>query len=343
MPKYELKALQRELEQGKLWPVYWLHGPELWKAREALAWIREAVFGKKFKVESQNEETLDGAEVDASTVKEAAMTLSFGFGGMGSSGARLIVVRDAHSLKEAEELSELFGPAQPKSELTTVCVFLAKELDGRKKFSKLIVEKAAVLPCDEIGESNRESWIRFLAKRRDVEFPPELIANLISLDPWSLDRVEQEIEKWIVSGLNQDILCKGAAEIGEAHDFVDSLFSRDIYGALSQVSYFASQPDLSLPLLGLLGWHLRQLILYRASKGQATSSSAKSNPYLGERLRRWSENWTLGELLAVQEELAQLDFSMKQTAQMPLALWTNLVIHTNSGFQPRQLEARTRF
>ena len=36
MPKLEPKTVQRELDQGQLWPVYWLYGGEAMKARELL-------------------------------------------------------------------------------------------------------------------------------------------------------------------------------------------------------------------------------------------------------------------------------------------------------------------
>ena len=36
MPKLEAKQVQKELDEGWLWPVYWIYGPEGMKARELL-------------------------------------------------------------------------------------------------------------------------------------------------------------------------------------------------------------------------------------------------------------------------------------------------------------------
>ena len=328
MPKYDLKTIQKELETGKIWPVYWIYGPENWKSREVLQWIRKAVLeSKEGKSEASSglfgfgfgNEAFEAAETNSYQLLEAAQSLSLG------GGIRFITVRDAHLLRDMEPLSELFGPAvQKKSELTSVCVFISKELDGRKKFSKQLLEKAAVIPCEEIGESNRETWIQYLAKRKELQLPSDFIPRLLSLDPWSLDRIEQELEKWVVAGMDRDIVSVNLNPFGEAQDFVEALFMRDLSLSLPQVSYFATQADASLPLLGLLGWHLRQLIVYVANRGQ-TPSSAKSNPYLAERLRRWQGKWKLSELLDLQAELAHLDYGLKQSAASPLGLWTSLV------------------
>ena len=40
MPKLEPKVIQKELEQGVLWPVYWLYGQERMKSRELFKRIR---------------------------------------------------------------------------------------------------------------------------------------------------------------------------------------------------------------------------------------------------------------------------------------------------------------
>lgn len=130
MPKLDAKAVQKELEQGLAAPVYWLYGPEKMKSRELLKKIRSAVLGNGQKVSflGGSEEVFEGDQVRAIEIVEAAKSLSFG------GGTRLLVIREAHALKEMESLAELLGPSQPLSELPSICVFLAKDLDGQKSF-----------------------------------------------------------------------------------------------------------------------------------------------------------------------------------------------------------------
>ena len=89
MPKLEPKQIQKELEQGQLWPVYWLYGQERMKSRELLKRIRRAALGEK--PETFCAETLiEGTEVDAASIVDSAQSPSLG------GGLRFIVVRDAH-------------------------------------------------------------------------------------------------------------------------------------------------------------------------------------------------------------------------------------------------------
>jgi DNA polymerase III delta subunit len=321
MPKLELKAVQKELEQETLWPVYWIYGPEKLKSRELLKRIRTVVLGKESEKSTAwgwSEEVFEGTETDASSVVDAALSPSLG------GEIRLIVVRDAHALKGPESLTELFGPAQKKTELMSVCVCLSKDLDARKKFSKALIEKAAVVPCEEVTEDQRESWIQFLAKRRKLEVKPHLLLQLRSLDPWSLDIVDQELEKYAVAGQSEDVMLEGIKEYEGAEKFIFDFLSRNLKVALPQVGYFASHPDESLPLLGLLTWNVRQLALFLADREQGTRY-VKLNPFLVERFKKWSACWKLSEIQQLQQELFELDFKVKQTPLLPLGLWSSLV------------------
>jgi DNA polymerase-3 subunit delta len=319
MPKLEPKAIQKELEQGQLWPVYWLYGTEGMKARELLKRIRDAALGDggasgetPSLLGALSEERIDGAVTDPSSILESAQSLSLG------GGLRFIVVKDAHALKGAEALSPLLGQKGTREELPSVCVFVAKDLDARKKFSKLLLEGAAVVPCEEIAESEREAWISYLAKRRGVEVPVEIRATLAALDPWSLDIIDQELEKLSLGGAVQE-LAEGGAHAHAGERFLSAFFSRRKDEALLATAVFADRLDEALPLLGLLAWNARQLALVTAN------SSVKLNPYVLERLKGWGRVWTVADVSRLNHELGELDFALKQTGALALGAWSGLV------------------
>lgn len=331
MPKLEPKIIQRELEQDQLWPVYWLFGQERMKSRELLKRIRKSVLGDTDAF-GFAEESLDAGEVSAEQVLEAAQSLSLGFGG---DSVRFVVVRDAHLLKNPEILGPLLQPRAKRAELSSVVVFLSKDLDGRKKFSKLLLEKAAVVPCEEVQESEREAWIQYLAKRKNLTLSGPACAQLILLDPWNLDIIDQELEKLSLiqdsgmgaGGAAQEVLLVGTAFLGGVSEqFLQAFFSRDRKEGLRVSEAFAEHPDESLPLLGLLNWNVRQLTLILADRQAGRQSTQKLNPYSAEKFARWISHWQLSELLELQEELARLDFSFKQTPLSSLGLWTELVL-----------------
>jgi DNA polymerase III delta subunit len=327
MPKLEPKQVQKELDQGQLWPVYWIYGHERMKSRELVKRIRKTALGEN-PDSFCPETTLEGGEVDAATIVDAAQSPSLG------GGLRFIVVRDAHAIKESEGLSGLLGPRGKVSELGSVVVFLSKDLDGRKKFSKTLTEKAAVIPCEEVAEGEREAWIQYLCKRRGLELPGEQVASLATLDPWSLDIIDQELEKFSLaqwdakSGVSgADVFLAGGVSfgaLGGADVFLECFFARDLKSAVAKVEAFADQPDESLPLLGLLAWNVRQLALIVSDRERGTRN-AKVNPYLAERFTRWAQRWSLDEIEALQSRLMQVDFGFKQTPLLPLGLWSTLV------------------
>jgi DNA polymerase III delta subunit len=319
MPKLELKTVQKDLEQGVLWPFYWLYGDEKLKSRELLQRIRKVALGDLSASQGVwGEEVFEGNETDVAVILDSALSPSF------SGGVRLIVVQEAHALKNPENLSSLFGPPQKLSELASVCVCIAKDLDARKKFSKVLIEKAAVVPCEGVAEDQREVWVRYLAKRRGLDLTPTSVMQLNVLDPWSLDRVDQELEKYSVAGSLAEVILDDTGTSFEADQFLESFFSRNLAAALPQVSRFAHQVDEALPLLGLLGWNVRQLAVVIDDRNHGTRYS-KLNPYLVDRFRRWSSKWSLGEVIQLQNELLNLDFSLKQTPLLPLGLWSHLV------------------
>jgi DNA polymerase III delta subunit len=323
MPKLEPKIIQKELDQDQIWPVYWIYGAERMKSRELLKRIRKAVFGEESAPNSVfglAEETIDGAGLEAVSVVEAAQSMALG------GGARLIVVRDAHGLKNPEQIADLFGPKKARKELTSVCVFLSKDFDARKKVSKLLNEKAAVVPCEEVPETDREAWVQYLAKRKGVALKEQSVLQLCSLDPWSLDIIEQELEKFTLDPTGSGEVFLGGMAPGLGSDsFLDAFFARDLKQSLLIVEGFAHHPDQALPLLGLFSWNVRHLGLLLADE-KAKSRVVKLSPYVADKLRAWSRNWSLQEVLELQRRLEILDFGTKQTPLLPIGLWSDLVV-----------------
>lgn len=327
MPKLEAKQVRQELEAGWLWPVYWLYGHERMKSRELLARIRRLVLGQESAATglgSFAEETLDGSDVTAAQVVDAAQSLSLG------GGSRLVVVKDAHAIKDSEELGALLGPRAKKDAIQSVCVFLSKDLDGRKKFSKTLTEKAAVVPCEDVLEEERDGWIGFLAKRRDLVLAAQELATLRLMDPWGLDIVDQELEKLSLireSGQQEgaSVLLEELGRSAATEEFIVAFFGKKSREAMETVASFANRPEEALPLLGLLGWNVRQLACLVGGGADGTRQ-LRVPPHLMNRFSSWAKLWSLEEVIALQEALGEIDFSIKQTPRIPLGLWSALVL-----------------
>jgi DNA polymerase-3 subunit delta len=332
MPKIEPKALQKELDSGKVRPVYFLYGPERMKSRELVKRIiRAALAGAE--PNAFNLEKLDAGESGVEAILDA--TQAFSLGG----GTKVVWVRNAEDLKNLEPLAEYLKslpftlPVDP-SELPSVLVLVSKNFDGRKKASKAITESAAVAECEEVAEQDREPWIDYLAKRRGVTLDPAERITLRGLDPWSLDIVDQELQKLELIGTDLELRSQALLSGISAYardDFMDAIFTRDLKRALSLQHLFCADMEVQLPFLGLVSWNLRHLKLFLLEQDSRSRSGEKRNPHLLRNLERWRKHWDSTSLRKLEHSLFTIDFSLKNTRLLSPALWTEMLTVTARG------------
>lgn len=326
MPKIEAKVIQKELDSGKLRPIYYLYGPERMKARELFKRIQKAVHGDE-PVNDFNYEKWDGSETAAETILDSVQSFSM----MG--GTKLVVVRNADEMERLDSMIPYLKEC-PDTVDSSVLVMLAKGFDARKKISKAIEGAAAVIHCEEVSDHDREPWIDYLAKRRGVRITPEEKMALRGLDPWSLELVDQELAKLELIGddttLRSDALLSGVDSMAR-DQFIEGLFLRNRALALKHVHHFHSDMDVQLPILGLIAWNLRQLKVALIEKETRTRSTERRNPYLAQKLDRWARAWTLDALQDFEQDLFDIDFALKNTRAIGEGLWMNLVLMNTRG------------
>jgi len=326
MSRIEAKFVQKELESGKLRPVYWIFGPERMKSRELVRRIKKACFGDETPNDF-NFEKHDGSEAGTATILDAAQ----GFSLMG--GTKLILVRNAEELKDQEMLVEYFESLDSQepmeaSELSNVIVFISKNFDARKKATKKIQELVATIPCEEVKEEEREPWIGYLSKRRGITLKNEEAILLRALDPWSLDIVDQELAKLELVAdeeeLRKQVLLNGVDAFAR-DDFIDALFCRDKKRTMKWMHLFCEEIEVQLPVLGLVSWNLRHLKLVLMEEKTRFRSGEKRNMYLQRNLDRWKRHWTFNSIQEFEHGLFEIDFSLKNTRLMGKGLWASLL------------------
>ncbi len=326
MSRIEAKMIQKELEAGKLRPAYWIFGPERMKSRELVRRIQKTAFGDQTPNDF-NFEKHDGSEAEISTILDAAQ----GFSLMG--GTKLILVRNAEELKQQDLLVDFFESIDSHdpvlaADLSNVIVFVSKSFDARKKATKKIQELVATIPCEEVGEQEREPWIGYLAKRRGITLKSEELVLLRGLDPWSLEIVDQELAKLELvadeEDLRKQVLLNGVDAFAR-DDFIDALFCRDKKRTLKWMHLFCEEIEVQLPILGLVSWNLRHLKLLLMEEKTRSRSGEKRNPYLQKNLDRWKRHWTFDSIQNFEHGLFEIDFSLKNTRLTGKGLWTSIL------------------
>jgi DNA polymerase-3 subunit delta len=330
MPKLEPKAIQKELEAGKIRPVYFLYGSERMKSRELLKRIQKVVLNGEAPNDF-NIEKWDASEVGAETIIDAAQSLSL----MG--GTKLVIARAIDEVKNLDPIVDYLkslesGAPATIDDLQCVLVLLSKNFDARKKTSKVISEVAAVVACEEVEENDREPWIDYLSKRRGISLSDSEKLTLRGQDPWTLEIIDQEIGKLELVGEDQTLraeaLLSGVSAFAR-DEFIDAIFCRNTKRALELVHLFSSEMEVQLPFLGLLSWNFRHLKLAVMEHEMKTRSNEKRNPYLDRKLDRWKRYWNLKSITELEHALFQIDFSLKNTRLLGLGLWTDALIRTS--------------
>jgi DNA polymerase III delta subunit len=336
MPSYQPKEIQKELDSNLFWPFYMLVGNEALKSREVIKRILKA--GKA--EEGFGPDYFDGGEVDAHAILDSAQTM--GFGG----GPKFVVIRNFHQLKSAEVLAPLFGSGkksrQKLEDTQWICIAVSNDLDKRKKFSKLVVDQAACVDCGPVADADRIPWIQYLAKHvkrhsisaisatqatqgnsTPLKLSPEQELLLSQIEPFNLDSVNQELEKLALSPeSDSSAVTIGSNDDINADRFIHDIFERNAKGALLKTRDLAASPDTVFPLIGLLTWNIRQLVTMKTSNAGAV----RVPPFILDRLKKWAREWDHEALVALNHDLEQIDYSLKQTPRMGMALWDNLIM-----------------
>jgi DNA polymerase III delta subunit len=250
-----------------------------------------------------------------------------------------VEIREAHKIQDLDALDPLLKQAhttpRSRSETPWVLVLISDALDGRKKSTKTLTQVSAYLPCDPVAEQDRGAWVKYLAKSLTPELSlklrPEWVEALTYLDPWTLDRVSLELKKLdLVRDSDEDLaslISEGVLGGENEQFFLDAFLSKQKNLALRSLPSFCEEPEKVHPLMGLLGWNIRNLALILACReGRISTTELKLGPWILRRLESYAPRWTLRELSGVARHLSQMDFALKQTQTSGVTLWTDLVL-----------------
>lgn len=324
MPRIEPKVVQKELESGTIHPLYWLFGSEDLKSRELVKRIHTALtqLGPKKKNKTLDEGL---ARFEKTVVDAGELTVSEFVDHLRSPGLgtrfQLFTVRNAHVWKDLDLLIEWAAQESklPPDErgAVSIAVLLAKELDIKKKAQKAIAEACPCVPCEEVAERDRLAWIRYLAERRELKLPQSIEAALLYAEPWSLDRVEQELERLSLTPTENWKESFGDSETALSTPvFVDAFFKRSRTRMLSILPGWAASSEDYFPLLGLLSWYARQM----------DTALRGGSPAGRDRIRDYVPHWDDRELGELHQSLQELDLKLKSAPIDPMAAWTSLAM-----------------
>jgi DNA polymerase-3 subunit delta len=142
--------LERSLREG-VRPLYLLLGPEIYLRRVAVKAITEVALSRTL-LREFNESSFTLLSDPVQSAIAAAEQLPM------MSDTRVVRIRDFAKLREADEdvlIRYLNNPAP-----TTVMIFVADELDKRKKATKVLLDVCTVVEFSPLKDAEAKTWAR---------------------------------------------------------------------------------------------------------------------------------------------------------------------------------------
>jgi len=244
---------KKELEAGLPAPVYHVFGSPF-LVEETADRITEALFPEG--PDDFNFHVFHAASTPAEDVVTAADTLPF------MAPRRLVLVKEAQAFRAAAK--KVFGRYLEHPAPQTCLVFLSGAPDRKNAFLKFLKEKGCREIRVEISENRVPMWLRERAAEKGIRLTPEAERHLLDLVGPDLAALAGEIEKLSLSGAREIDLARVEETVGHVRDYtpfaiVEAIRRGDMERALRILKALRDGGQDAVGLLGLIGWHYRQL------------------------------------------------------------------------------------
>jgi len=264
------QEFHRDLEKGKIHPLYYFHGPERGLIHEAVRRIEEKALNPATR--EFNRELIDAGEESSASILEKLHTLPL------RSPWRLVIIRQADIVckKEAAALISYLENPNP----STCAVFVGEKADLRLKFFQTLEKKGAVVAFYPPSPRETLEWLSVAAQQMGHLLSEEAAAFLVELTGPGLQDLKGEIEKIAASLPNgQKIGIEDIEKLTEdtrkesPFELPKALGQMDIKEALKRFQKNWQQGDSPTLLLSLIVRHFRNL--HRAQEMRKKGASAR--------------------------------------------------------------------
>ena len=263
------EELRRQLKGGEVGPLYLLFGPEDYLRDAAARAVADAAL-KGAALREFNESSFSLTSADVQHAIAAAEQLPM----MGS--RRVVRVTDFARLREADEEALARYVARPVE--TSVVIFVADDLDKRRKLSKTLLEVCASVEFAPLPDSELATWARDRLKHLGANTDERTLRQIIALTGASVRQLATELEKLSTAALPGghvtmemvDALVGRSRELSN-FELTDRLIARDRRRALETLSKLLDDGAEPVMLIGLLASSFHRLALAKdlMSRGAA--------------------------------------------------------------------------
>jgi DNA polymerase-3 subunit delta len=323
MPTISRDELRKQIKQGEIKPLYLLYGAEDYLRELAARAIADAAL-KDSALREFNDAVFSLANTDVQQALSVAEQLPM------MSARRVVRVTDFARLREADEGALVRYLARPSE--TSVVIFVADELDKRRKLSKTLLDACASVEFAPLTDAELATWARARLRELKADADERTLRQIIGLAGPSARRVAIELEKLATAALASPLPGRITMEMVDAlvgrsressnFELTDYLINRQPKRALETLNRLLDDGAEPLMLVGLLASNYRRLLL---AKELMRGSAAKEEVFKivampfhkREEFLATARRADARELAARLERIAQADAAIKTSLATP--------------------------
>ncbi len=251
--------LDRSLAAGRVQPLYLLVGCETYLRDEAARNISDAALSGTL-LREFNETAFSLLGDSAMSAVAAAEQLPM------MSERRVVRIKDFAKLRDADE--EILVRYLERPLDSTVMVFLADDLDKRKKLTKTLLATCAVVEFPAVKDAEAKAWARTRLKELKTSADDRVLSEIVRLVGTNLQTLSSELEKLAAAAIETrqitaemvDQLIDRSRELSN-FDLGDQLVAGDRRRALETLHRLLEDDVAPVMLLGLIAGNYHRLAL----------------------------------------------------------------------------------
>ncbi len=313
------QQLDASLKQGRIHSLYLLLGDETFLRDEAARAIAADAL-KNTLIREFNESRFSLLRGNALEAIAAAEQLPM------MSDRRVVFITDFGKLREADEEALLRYVERPAD--SSVVIFVTNELDKRRRLTKTLLDRAAVIEFASVSDAEARAWAKNRLRILKVNVDEQTLGEIITLVGTDIRTLQSELDKLATAALGTNRITSDMVNelIGRSRelsnfDLTDHLIAKRRGKSLEILYRLLEDGAEPVMLIGLIAGNYRRLALAKdlLAKGgkEAVFRTVRMPWKLQDNYLSIVRRSTEAELVSGLQRIAAADLAVKTSLATP--------------------------
>lgn len=234
-----IEKIINEWKEKQTKPLYWFEGEESFFIDQLINYAEHYILTDAEK--EFNQTIFYGKDAEWTTIINACRRYPM------FSEKQVVILKEAQHMRDVEKLEQYIENPLPSTIL--LIGFKEKSIDGRKKFGRLLKQKAEFLSFKKLYDNQLPEWTMTMVKSKGYDITQQAVRLIIDHLGNDLSRIENEVEKvWLNLGashiIDEDAIEKyiGISKEFNVFELQDAVGKKDFSKAIRIIQFFASNP-----------------------------------------------------------------------------------------------------